>query len=180
MGWRTADRLILWLLVVVIGVALYDGYHLLRASQVNRALVEVEAGEAVDLTHPRPRFARAYALQQDGKFEDALEAYAAIDVRRDDRMRADVLYNLANLYLRRALEFRNDGADDLALPLVELAKENYRELLRADSRDWFAKYNLELALKLAPEVELEEVEEERNPEHNPRSAAGIQVRKPLP
>jgi mxaK protein len=95
-------------------------------------------------------------------------------------MRADIRYNLANLYLRRALQYRENDADDLALPLVELAKENYRDVLREDSQDWFAKYNLELALRIAPETDLEPVEEERNPEHNPRSAAGIQVRQPLP
>jgi mxaK protein len=95
-------------------------------------------------------------------------------------MRADILYNLANLYLRRALQYRENDANDLALPLVELAKENYREVLREDSQDWFAKFNLELALRIAPDADLEEVEEERNPEHNPRSAAGIQVRRPLP
>jgi mxaK protein len=95
-------------------------------------------------------------------------------------MRRHIRYNLANLYLRRALQYRDSGADDLALPLVELAKEYYRELLRADSQDWSARYNLELALRVAPETDLDEVQEERNPEHNPRSAAGIQVRKPLP
>jgi mxaK protein len=95
-------------------------------------------------------------------------------------MRADIRYNLANLYLRRALQYRENNADDLALPLVELAKENYREVLRQNSQNWSAKYNLELALRIVPETELEQVEEERNPEHNPRSAAGIQVRKPLP
>jgi mxaK protein len=179
MGWRTADKLITWLIVGLAAAALYDGYHLLRASQLNRALVKVEAGEDVNGDHPYVRFARAYALQQDGKFEAALEAYAAIDVQ-DDRTRAAIQYNLANLYLRRALQYRESDADDLALPFVELAKEYYRELLREDSQDWSAKYNLELALRVAPETELEEVQEERNPEHNPRSAAGIQVRKPLP
>jgi mxaK protein len=180
MGWRAADKLIDGLIVVLAVVLLYDGFHLLRASQVNRALLQVKAGEDVEGEHPYLRFARAYALQQDGEFEAAVEAYAAIDVPQDHRLQTDVRYNLANLYLRRALQFRDADADDLALPLVELSKEHYRELLREDSRDWSAKYNLELALRVAPETELEEVEEERNPEHNPRSAAGIQVRKPLP
>lgn len=180
MGWRAADKLIVWLIVGLAAAALYDGYHLLRASQLNRALVKVEAGDNVDADHPRLRFARAWALQQDGEFEAALEAYAAIDVRGGDRSGADIQYNLANLYLRRALQYRENGADDLALPFVELAKEYYRELLREHSQNWSAKYNLELALRIAPETELEEVEEERNPEHNPRAAAGIRVRKPLP
>jgi len=178
--WRAIDKLIPWIIAVVLAVAAYDGYQLWRASQLNRALVKVEAGDARAAAHPHLAFARAYALQQNGEFESALEAYAAIDVRDGDRMRADIRYNLANLYLRRALQYRDNNADDLALPLVELAKENYREVLREDSENWPAKYNLELALRIAPETELEQVEEERNPEHNPRSAAGIQVRKPLP
>jgi mxaK protein len=180
MGWRAVDWLIQRLIAVAIVAVFYDGYHLLRASQLNRALVNVEAGEIGPATHPHLAFARAYALQQKGEFEAALEAYATVDVGDGHRMRADVRYNLANLYLRRALQYRENDVDDLALPLIELAKENYREVLREDSRDWFAKYNLELALKIAPETELEPVEEERNPEHNPRSAAGIQVRQPLP
>jgi mxaK protein len=180
MVWRVADKLIIGLIALLTVAVLYDGFHLWRASQLNRELAKTEALEYVVGDHPQLRFARAYALQQDGEFDAALEAYAAIDVPRGHRMQGDVHYNLANLYLRRALEYRESGADDLALPLVELAKEYYRELLRKDSLDWSSKYNLELALRVAPETELEEVEEERNPEHNPRSAAGIQVRRPLP
>lgn len=180
MGRRATDKLIRWLTIVLLGATLFEGYHLLRALQLNRALEKVEAGDAVDLGHEQLNFARAYALQRQGEFDDAIEAYAAIDVPDGDRMQADIKYNLANLYFRRALKLGENGADDLALPLIELAKQNYRELLRANSRDWAAKYNLELALAIAPETDLEEVEEERNPEHNPRSAAGIQVRKPLP
>lgn len=179
MAWRAADKLIRWSIVLLAAALLYDGYHLWRATQVNGALSQVEAGGDVDVDHPNLRFARAYALQQAGEFDAALDTYAAID-EPDDHMRALVRYNLANLYFRRGLEYRAQGADDLALPLIELAKEYYRELLRADSRDWPAKYNLELALRVAPEEDLEPAEEERNPEHNPRSAAGIQVRKRLP
>lgn len=180
MGRRAVDKLIIGLIAALAVAALYDGYGLLRASQLNRALAELAAGEDVAAGHPRLHFARAWALQQDGKFDAALKAYAAIDVGGDDRMRAAVQYNLANLYLRRALEHRENDADDLALPLVELAKEYYRELLREHSRDWLARYNLEVALRISPETELADVEEERNPEHNPRAAAGIRVRKRLP
>jgi mxaK protein len=180
MGSRVADKLFIGLAVVLAAAALYDGYHWLHASQLNRALAKIEAGEDVSADEPHLQFARAYALQQDRKFEAALEAYAAIDAQDDHRLRGAIQYNLANLYLRRALDYRETDADDLALPFVELAKEYYRDLLRRDSQDWSAKYNLELALRVAPETELEEVEEERNPEHNPRSAAGIQAKKPLP
>jgi mxaK protein len=185
MDWRAVDKLIPWVIVILVAAVLYDGFHLVRAAQLNRVLEKMESGDAVDMDgaapeHPVLHYARAWRLQQDGEFEPALEAYAAIDVRADHPLRSGVQYNLANLYLRRALQYRADGADDLALPLMELAKEYYREVLRTDSGDWRAKYNLELALLVAPETELEPPQEERNPEHNPRSAAGIQVRKPLP
>jgi mxaK protein len=40
-----------------------------------------------------------------------------------------------------------------ARPLLELAKETYREALRLDPGQWDARYNLERALRLAPEQE---------------------------
>lgn len=180
MGRRAVDQLISWLIVAVAAAVLCDGFLLWRTAQLNRALARVEAREDVAGGHPRLAFARAWALQQDGEFDAALKAWSAIDIGKDHGLRTAVHYNLANLYLRRALEHRRNEADDLALPLVELAKEYYREVLREHSEDWAARYNLELALRIAPETELEEVQEERNPEHNPRSAAGIRVRKPLP
>lgn len=180
MGWLTGDALVRSLIAVFVAAAAYDGYQLLRAAQLNRELARIEAGETVETNDPRLQFARAYALQQRTDFEAALKAYAAIDVAPGDPLAADVKFNLANLYFRRALTLRERQAEDLAFPLIELAKQNYVELLRADSGDWDAKYNLELALAIAPETDLADAEEERNPEHNPHAAAGIQVREPLP
>jgi mxaK protein len=37
------------------------------------------------------------------------------------------------------------------LPLIELAKEQYRELLRRDPQHWDARYNLERAQRLQPD-----------------------------
>lgn len=180
MVWRHGDRLIGALLLVLSAVVLWDGFHLWRDTRVNRALERAAAGEPVQLDHPRLRFARAFALQQDGAFEEALEAYARIGAGDDAALQRDVDYNLANLYFRRALRFRDTGADDLAFPLIELAKETYRELLRAEGHHWPAKYNLELALRISPEADAVEIRPERNPEHNPRSAAGLRVQKALP
>jgi hypothetical protein len=38
-----------------------------------------------------------------------------------------------------------------ALALIELAKEGYREVLRQESDDWAARYNLERAQRLVPD-----------------------------
>ncbi len=87
---------------------------------------------------------------------------------------------MANLYLQRARELENSEAGDLTLPLLELAKENYREVLRADDQSWDAKYNLEVALALLPEPEDEEATDEFMPEHSSRAAGTIEAYEELP
>ena len=42
---------------------------------------------------------------------------------------------------------------DQLLPLIELAKQSYRDLLRETPADWDARYNLERALYLSPETQ---------------------------
>jgi len=92
----------------------------------------------------------------------------------------DIKFNLANLYFREALRLRDAGSKDLAMPLIELAKQNYRDILRYDSGDWEAKYNLELALVLAPETDPVDPMDEVNPERSPRAITKMQSREPLP
>ncbi len=55
------------------------------------------------------------------------------------------------MYLRQG-ELAIAGGDAArGLPMVELAKQRYRDLLRDTPGDWDARYNLERALRLAPE-----------------------------
>jgi mxaK protein len=97
--------------------------------------------------------------------------------RRDLRQAA--LYNLGNLYMRDALE---NGASEAfrSLPLIELAKQRYRDVLRDRPVDWDARYNLSRALQLAPEIE-QEIEEEEQPPEREQSVSTLQgVRIDLP
>ena len=137
-------------LVLSAGIV-YELYRLKSARQFNAAL-EHNAFLEVNQASARGRFATAYGLQQLGEFEEAIRAYAEVEPD-DAETAAAVRFNLANLYLRRALVLEGDENRDLVIPLIELAKENYRELLRRDSQHWDAKYNLELALALLPDLE---------------------------
>ena len=129
--------------------AAYQGWRLHRAERINHAI----AGAATrDADAAEARFARALALAESGDAGAALQIYKAlIQEGRADLKRA-ALYNVGNLHLREAAK---SGPDEAArsLPLIELAKQSYRDLLRIDPGDWDARYNLERALQLAPEVD---------------------------
>lgn len=137
-------------------LAAYQGWRFDRAIRVNTAIAEASAA-GLDDAVPEARFAHAAALAKGGNFEDAAKAYKAlIQGDRADLKRA-ALFNLGNLHMREAgkhsgSEAGGDAAET-ALPLIELAKQNYRDLLRADPGDWDARYNLERALWLAPEMD---------------------------
>lgn len=102
----------------------------------------------VDHLPPEARLAHAVALSR-VDYDGALAAYKAIIQSNREDLRRLALYDLGNLNLRQAVQ---NGLDEpQSLPLTELAKQNYRDLLRRDPTDWDARYNLERALRLAPE-----------------------------
>jgi mxaK protein len=58
-------------------------------------------------------------------------------------------YNRGNINLRTALEMTQ--ADARQLPLIELAKQDFRSALAINPDMWDARYNLEVALRAVPE-----------------------------
>jgi len=140
-------------LVVGFGLAAcIHGVRLHRATRTNQAVLQAGAGSPAlpALDFGEVRFARALAAAHATKYEDAVTGYKSlVHGDREDLERA-ALYNLGNLHLREAM--RLDPADTTrSLPLIELAKQSYRDLLRLDAADWSARYNLERALSMAPE-----------------------------
>lgn len=157
--------------------AAHQGWRLHNSERVNSAIASARISD-YDASIPQARFARAVSLARAGESDAAIKAYKSLigGHRRDLRARA--LYNLGNLYMRDALTSITDVSQ--SLPLVELAKQSYRELLRQEPADWDARYNLELALRLAPEIE-HETEEEEDPPKREQSTSTLQgVRIDLP
>lgn len=110
---------------------------------------------------PELQFAHARALTAaigPGGSEDAGQVDAALNAWRalqsHPTLGTAARFNSANLLLRQASAMRS-GTDAAkarqALPLAELAKEQYRELLRRDPGFWAARYNLERAQRLLPD-----------------------------
>ena len=135
-----------------------DLRRLLQAERIDAAIARAGAPERADASVPEARFAQARALAASAAFEPAVTAHKALVREAPPRLRRLAQYDLGNLYLREAV--RHGPADAAQqMPLVELAKQSYRDLLRDDPGDWDARYNLELALRLSPEAEEESADD---------------------
>ncbi|HKW82808.1 MAG TPA: MxaK protein [Burkholderiaceae bacterium] len=156
------------LALAVLAIAV-DAVVLWRAAQANASIASRQTIADVAAQSPELRFAQAYALAQaaaaSGAREAALNHYRAL--QGDARLGAAARLNSANLLVRQAIEVRAGPQPGQAIALLELAKEYYRDVLRADPTQWDARYNLERAQRLLPDPEDEEagpVGQERNRE----------------
>ncbi|MEJ1962586.1 MAG: MxaK protein [Gammaproteobacteria bacterium] len=139
---------------VALAFALFAGIEAIRLREALRVNAAVSgAGPATaESSRPEARFARAMAMAKGGDYEGALKTYRRLGLEERGSVSIAALYNAGNLQLREALK-EGTGASARALPLIELAKQSYRAALRRDPQSWDARYNLERALWLAPEVE---------------------------
>ncbi len=96
--------------------------------------------------------ARAVALAAEGRFAAAASRYQwLLDTGPLDDIGRAALFDLGNAYLRQGAGAAADAPR--SLPMIEEAKARYRALLRVAPGDWDARYNLERALRLAPEAD---------------------------
>jgi mxaK protein len=138
-------------------------YHYSRIYQINAltsalqkvpaTIVDPESMPVSDteLRRPEVKLAVANALsngahltQAEASFNELIENQGFAPVGRAAR------FNLANSYLKEGLKSPDDPAQ--SGPMLELAKQRYRDLLREVPDHWGARYNLERALRLAPEL----------------------------
>ena len=125
-----------------------------QGEHLNAAIARSAQGDAAvgDDETPEVELIRAQLLSGSGATEAAIKTYKTLASNQRNDIREAALLNLGNLYLRQALQ---NGAAEAPrfMPLIELAKQSYRNLLRINSQDWDARYNLEQALRLAPEFD---------------------------
>ena len=138
----------LWaLLAAVLAWAAFDGWRLQSDAAINAQLAAGTAPAASPV--PQLRFAAAYAQAASGAEDAAVNAYRPL--QGDDPLGQAARFNSANGLLRQAIKLREGPQPGQAVPLIELAKETYREVLRNHPDDWPARYNLERAQRLVAE-----------------------------
>ena len=157
----------LWLLLALLAlVAAVDCARLLQHQRWNGLImsgaVPADVGPESNPV-PELRFAIAHAHAASGAQsglpagganrdeEAALNRYRTL--QGDSALGQAARFNSANLLLRQALRLQAAEQRGAAVPLVELAKETYREVLRNDPQHWPARYNLERAQRLLPDPE---------------------------
>lgn len=135
---------------LALAAALERGWSGWQQARANERMAWPEPPQDAE---PRVLLARAVALERLGRADEALADYAEVEARGDAALRHAARVNVANLYLRRGIAVaREDGNAERALVLLQLAKSGLRRALRERPDDWNARYNLELAQRLLPDV----------------------------
>ena len=150
-GWRIGAALL-----VLAALAALDLYRLSASARWNERIAAIESSAAYAPAALEPnapmevRFALARAAAQQGEVTRAVALYRDVAQARPDLSGA-ALFDAANALLREADRLAANNDRLAARPLLELAKATYREALRNEAGRWDARYNLERALRMAPE-----------------------------
>lgn len=152
-------------------LAAFEALQLARAHRVNEAIRNADSVK-LDTAMPQARFAHAARLARGGDYDRAVSAYKELVQSDQQELRHAASFNLGNVHLHEALA-RGPQDETRWLPMLEFAKQSYRSLLREDPAAWDARYNLEFALRLAPELEESATTEQGPPPDSERTTSTI-------
>lgn len=176
---RRRTRAVIVALLLVVVVASVDGMRTARQQGINDAirsqrLPAEAAGEPRELQFARAAIAAATAAS--GAEDEALNRYRTL--QDDTALGQAARFNTANALMRQAVAVRSTEQPGQAIPLVELAKESYRELLRTDPANWGARYNLERAQRLLPDPDDSDAPPSEPPSNAERAATTMRGYSP--
>jgi mxaK protein len=168
----SAKLAMLWtLLIGSSAVFATAGWLLLSKVRANADIDRLRAGGEVQVDAASARAAlldaRAAFLLKRGRIEEAQPLLDQAAHRADPGIYARMLYNMANARMRAAIAAIEKGNFDKAIPLVSLAKAEYRAALRLDPENWDAKYNLDVAMRLVRDLPQGAGEDEQKPLETP-------------
>ncbi len=124
------------------------------------------------------RLAHALYLARREDYRDAEAVLAELAQSSSPAIGTKALYNLGNVYLRRAIVAVEHAQPTQAGTLAELAKQAYRRALRRRPDDWAAKYNYEVAARLMPDFDRVDSEPEPQPQPEEDAARKLWTRVP--
>ncbi len=141
-----------WALLLIITLSviwlLGSGYQLWQQAKINAYIADPAAYETIP-DDPRGHFAKARQLEMQEEHDLALEQLTLVLGYAGNPLMADAYFNRGNINLRKALTMTKSDARHI--PLIELAKQDYRSALLLQPKMWDARYNLEVALRVVSE-----------------------------
>lgn len=162
-------KLLLGAGVLLSFVCVYQLFRLHQEAGYNAAMRAADYQTAAAHDSAFGEFSRGREMLLGGEYERAQQAFAAIDIENHNALRQPVLFELAHAYIGQAVAFEKKGDAEQRVPLLELAKENYRKILRDDPDNWAVRVNLARVLRMLPDARLladddEDVMPERSPQ----------------
>lgn len=158
-------------LVLSLAAAVFCGERLLEIRHANVLISALAAGQEAAVgpsTAPEALLARLRFLLDRGRFEEA-QALADASLRHTaPALQARALGSLANARVRAAIEHIEKGAFDRAIPLINLAKAEYRLALRLAPDDWDLRYNFDVAQRFVRDFPGAGDAEEETPQTVPK------------
>lgn len=158
---RLALAVSLAVLVVSLAAAAWLGVRLAIVDRDNALIASLAAGHDLAVAPDDPPellLARMSFLTTRDRLDEAQPLLNRLISGEDRRLAVTALYDMANARLRLAIDHLQSNQIDPAVPLVRLAKDNYRRALTLDPGFWDAKYNLDVAMRLVrdfPQIDLE-------------------------
>jgi mxaK protein len=151
--------------------AVISGSLLYSKLQINSTIDRLRAGKDVEVdpasAAPALLEARAAYLLRRNRIDEAQPMLDEAGERAGPAINVRMLYNMANARVRAAITAIEKGDFDKAIPLVTLAKSEYRSALRLDPSHWDAKYNLDVAMRLVRDLPQAVGEDEDKPLETP-------------
>lgn len=170
-----------WLLVTVMvlsGVSvIMNAIEIRQQKHINNFIADPGAFETVP-DHGYAQFAKAAQLEANKQHDLALEQLTLVLGSDETTLTPLAYFNRGNISLREALSMT--ASDGRQIPLIELAKQDYRSALAIQPALWDARHNLELALRVVPEDPDSEEDFEKKIIHSERSIESKAFKVDLP
>jgi len=123
--------------------------QLWQTEKLNELIINTELLEDMP-KNAYVQFAQAFYAVDNNKQQHALGLLTYANTTKDVDLKASAHFNRANINLRQAQALQAE--DPKSIPLIELAKQDYRTALLLKPELWDVRYNLELALNIVPEI----------------------------
>ncbi|WP_051952658.1 hypothetical protein [Methylocapsa aurea] len=150
--WRRARSTVL---IGCLGLAILgliaSGWLLFRNAAHNKSIAALALGRDAPVGDDAPApllFARLQFFILHDRIDEAQGLMDLIERAGDRAVRARARLNFGNARMRLAFDLLQRAKPDSAAPLINLAKEDYRQALRLDPDLWDARYNLDVAMRL--------------------------------